>query len=254
MNRLERVDDPITAALAQAQGSQASLWTALPGLVKSFNSNEMTVTVQPQMQAQVTQQDGSIIFMDYPLLVDVPVVFQTAGGYALTFPVKDGDECLVVFASRSIDTWWSQGPKQKGDLSPVTDLRMHDLSDGFALIGPRSRPNVIQNISSSGVELRNEAGDAVIRIDDSQAITINTTGNVSVNAGGDANVHATGALNMSATNRLRITCPLIDMTGTVRIRGNLGTEGFIQDGNGRDLSTHVHTNVESGDDVSGPPA
>ena len=65
----------------------------------------------------------------------MPVVFPGGGGFALTFPVAAGDECLVVFASRCIDAWW-----QSGGVGEPMEPRMHDLSDGFALIGVRSQP------------------------------------------------------------------------------------------------------------------
>jgi len=41
---------------------------------------------------------------------------------------------------------------------------MHDLSDGFALPGPRSLPRVIAGISSTDLQIRNDAGTTFLSI------------------------------------------------------------------------------------------
>lgn len=157
MKRLERTGDPLEAVLAVIAGRQAALWTALPGIVQSFSPTAMTAVVQPAVQGQLQARDGSWRSVNLPLLTDVPVVYPGGGGFTLTFPVSAGDECLVIFASRCIDGWWAYGGVQ---VQP--DVRMHDLSDGFALVGPRSTPRVLAGISA-GVQLR--ADDASVSIE-----------------------------------------------------------------------------------------
>ena len=93
----------------------------------------MTVTVQPSIRGRVEQPDGSTKSVALPLLVDVPAVFPSGGGFTLTFPIHQGDECLVVFADRCIDAWW-----QSGGIGEPLETRTHNLSDGFALVGPFS--------------------------------------------------------------------------------------------------------------------
>lgn len=107
--------------------------TALPGVVQSYDPSKLTVTVQCAIQRQIAGVGPQSV----PLLVDVPVVFTGGGGFLVTFPIVAGDECLVIFSERCIDSWWSQGGVQ-----PVAEARMHDYSDGFAIIGPRSLPRV----------------------------------------------------------------------------------------------------------------
>ncbi|WP_284703877.1 Gp138 family membrane-puncturing spike protein, partial [Escherichia coli] len=76
-----------------------------------------------------------------------------------TFPVKEGDECLVIFADRCIDFWWQSGGVQE----PV-DGRMHDLSDAFCIVGPQSQAKKISGISASAVELRSDDGSAKLSL------------------------------------------------------------------------------------------
>ena len=136
MDRRERWAEPVEALRAALDGRQAEMWTALPGIVQSFDPAAMTVSVQPAVAGRISDEAGKASSVDLPILPDVPVVFPGGGGFALTFPVAAGDECLVVFASRCIDAWW-----QSGGVGEPMEPRMHDLSDGFALVGVRSQPH-----------------------------------------------------------------------------------------------------------------
>ena len=172
MDRRERLpgDDP-AAILAALQGFQSSIWTAMPGIIQDYNATANTTTIQVAVKCQVQQQDGTFVWTAPPPLLDCPVVWPRGGGALLTFPVQKGDECLVVFASRCIDMWW-----QSSQISQQAEMRMHDLSDGFCLPGPYSRPKAAGvGISSSKVELRTEDGAAKVSIDP-------TTKNVAVTA------------------------------------------------------------------------
>jgi hypothetical protein len=85
----------------------------------------------------------------------------------MTFPVKDGDEGLVVFASRCIDKWWRDGGVQE-----QTEYRMHDLSDGFAIPGFRSQKRTLDNVSTTAVQLRSDDGKKYVELDDKGKITL----------------------------------------------------------------------------------
>ncbi|MCL1939530.1 MAG: translation initiation factor IF-2 [Desulfovibrionaceae bacterium] len=158
MDRRERIDDPIEATRAALDGRQAEIWTALPGIIESFDPEAMTVSVQPSVKGQVQDEKGNTTTVNLPLLVDVPVVFPCGGGFILTYPVKKGDECLVIFASRCIDGWW-----QSGGVGGTPDERMHDLSDGIAIVGPRSQARKLDPaVDAENVQLRTEDGEAHI--------------------------------------------------------------------------------------------
>jgi len=94
-----------------------------------------------------------------PVLVDVP--FQSFGGagFVVTSPNLEGAECLIVFSSRCIDGWWLNGGVQ-----PQIDQRMHDLSDGMAIIGFNSQKRLIPNYSTTALELRTFDGSTKISI------------------------------------------------------------------------------------------
>lgn len=176
MDRRERGTDIQTALLAALHGNQSGLWTALPGFLTTPLSAKRTVSVQPALRCQVQAPDGSFAWTQLPLLVDCPVFFPSGGGATLTFPLKVGDECLVVFASRCIDAWW-----QSGGIQNQAEMRMHDLSDGFVFVGFSSVPKVISAISATDVQLRSDDGAAFIGINPtSHNISVNTPGSVNI--------------------------------------------------------------------------
>ncbi|MGE5989813.1 Gp138 family membrane-puncturing spike protein [Klebsiella michiganensis] len=143
-----------------AQAIMSAMRVSIPGIIQSFDPNAVTAIVQPAIKGAEQDESGAEVSVNLPLLVDVPVVFPRGGGCTLTFPVKEGDECLVIFADRCIDFWW-----QSGGIQEPVDGRMHDLSDAFAIIGPQSQAKKISGISSSAVELRSDDGSTKLSLD-----------------------------------------------------------------------------------------
>ena len=109
----------------------ASLHCALPGTVVSFNPAVQTAEIRPAVKS------GTLAL---PLLRDVPVFFPGTKDSAITWPVSAGDECLVILADADIDAWF-----ESGETAGSRPVRKHSLSDGFAFVGFRSRPNVLGN-------------------------------------------------------------------------------------------------------------
>lgn len=157
MLRQERTEDPQEMTRSVLVGWQSEIWTALPGILQSFDAEKMTAVVQPAIKGIFRKKDGSETVVTLPQCLDVPVQFIGGGGFTLTFPMKEGDEGLLVFSSRCIDAWW-----QSGGIQPQAEIRLHDLSDGFFLPGTRSVPRVLENFSTDNAELRADNGDVKI--------------------------------------------------------------------------------------------
>jgi hypothetical protein len=153
-------NDPEEAQRLVLDGRQATMWTAMPGIVQSVDLTAMTCVVQLALQGRYEDQSGQIHWVNIKPLQDVPIVFPSAGGFTVTMPMAANDEVLVVIASRCIDSWWQNG----GYKNQPIEFRMHDLSDGFAIPGPKSQPNVISAISSTDLQIRNNAGTTYLSI------------------------------------------------------------------------------------------
>jgi len=239
MDRRERYYDPEEMLRLAMDGKQAQIWTALPCIIQSFNPVAMTCEAQPTVNGIVRQQDGTSKEIKMPLLLDCPVFFPGGGGVTLTFPIKPGDECLVIFASRCIDAWW-----QQGGIKGQAELRMHDLSDGFIFAGVRSQPRAFA-VNTTSAQLRTDDGAAYVELNPtSKNINVLTPANVNVTAGGNANVTTSG--------EAVVTAPTIKLVGNVEVTGNLSVSGTTI-GNGVNLNTHVHTGVQPGGGNTGAP-
>lgn len=151
----------------------AGLRVAIPGTITAFDSSQQTVTVQPAIRESITNGDGTRKWVQLPLLLDVPLCIPRGGGFALTLPVKKGDECLVIFSDMCIDAWWSNGGIQN-----QIERRRHDLSDAICIPGIWSQKKKISNYSTASAQLRTEDGSQKIDISSSK-ITI--SGNVDLN-------------------------------------------------------------------------
>lgn len=154
----ERTMDEIEIARRTLDAASIDLRVAAPGIIQSVDYGRQTCTVQLAIREQLNHE-GDLEWVDIPTLPDVPFFVYSGGGYCLTLPVAPGDECLVVFGDSCMDAWW-----QNGGVQNQADHRRHDLSDGFAIVGFRSQPNIVRGFSSGSAMLRNNSGSAYIEI------------------------------------------------------------------------------------------
>lgn len=119
------------------------------GIISAFYPATQTADIQIVMGEVF---NGNL--QQYPLLQQVPVIILHGGSGNLTFPIQAGDQCIVLFNDRNIDTWYNSG--QTG-LAPNTN-RMHDISDGLALIGIFNKPNYLSNYSTTDTQLTGPGG------------------------------------------------------------------------------------------------
>lgn len=225
-----------------AQAIMSAMRVSIPGIIQSFDPGAVTAVVQPAIKGVEHDESGAEVSVSLPLLVDVPVVFPRGGGCTLTFPVKEGDECLVIFADRCIDFWW-----QSGGIQEPVDGRMHDLSDAFCIVGPQSQAKKISGISTSAAQFRSDDGSTYLEIDPT-----------------------TKKIKLVAPGGLDVITPMADFSEQVTIHGLLswmgGMVGSVASGiastitgavefigtvkaNGKSIDdTHTHGGVQHGTD------
>jgi len=227
MDARERIADPEELIRSAVEEKLAGVWTSAPGRVVSYDAAKQRVSVQLTVKGFVKQEDGTQKAVDIPVLQDVPVQFPSGGGQTMTFPVKPGDEVLMHFTSRSPASWQQSG----GDQVP-TDSRMNNLSNGFAVLGFKSDPKALANVSTSATEVRSDDGNTKISLSGAGGVGITTDKTVGI----------------SAANGVTMTGGAGDITftGTLKVIGEI-------DLNGIHLSSHKHTGVQPGGGTSTGP-
>lgn len=230
-------------AQAIADSVSSQIRVAMPGIIQSFDPDAVTCTVQVALRGVSGNES-----VELPPLVDVPVIFPRGGGCTLTFPVKAGDECLLIFSDRCIDFWW-----QAGGVQETVSPRQHDLSDAFAIVGPQSQAHKISGISMAAAQLRTDDGAAFLEVAAGHDVTVKTPGKLTANAQGGT----------------EITSPTIVLNGAVTINGTL-SQGMGASGGGATMlgpitvtndvtasgvsvKNHTHKAVQPGNGNSGGP-
>ncbi|EDV0591739.1 translation initiation factor IF-2 [Salmonella enterica subsp. enterica] len=223
-----------------ASSIMSALRVSMPGIVQSFDPDTVTAVVQPAIKGYEPDSNGVSQSTTLPLLVDVPVVFPRGGGCTLTFPVKAGDECLVIFADRCIDFWWQNGGVQE----PVDD-RVHDLSDAFCIVGPQSQAQKISGISTGAAQLRSDDGSTFFELTPStQKIKIVAPGGLDIVtplADFSEKVTIHGLLSwLGGMVGSVVSGVASKITGAVEFIGSVKANGKVID------NTHTHGGVQHG--------
>ena len=233
-DRTQLQNDQEEAMRLALDGRQSTIWTAMPCIITSIDFSKMTLAAQPAIQGTVEDESGNKTVVNLPLVVDVPIGFPSGGGFLITLPIAAGDEVLVVFASRCIDAWWQSGGVQR----PM-EMRMHDLSDGFAIPGPRSQPKVASSISTTGLQIRNNAGTSYVEISADGKIKLVSPSEIDI----IGNLVVTGNATMTGN---------ISLTGTLAVTGSISATVEVAAGPGPvHLAGHVHTGVTTGPNNTG---
>lgn len=199
------------------------LWTSAPGTVVpgSYDRQKQTVSVQLSVKGFLKKEDGTQSSVDLPVLTDVPVQFPSGGGVTMTFPIKGGEEVLVNFAARAPGAWQQSSGQQN-----ATDAAMHSLSNGFAQLGYRSNPKALQDVDEDSVSIRSDDNNTKVSLNPGTGVSVSTNKTVTIAA-------AEGIA-------------LAGGTGNVSIDGDLIISGIS-------FLAHVHTGVQPGGGLSGPP-
>ena len=79
--------------------------TAMPGKITAFDPKKGVAAVQPKGK-YLTAEGASL---EYPVISDVPVAFPycQSSDVGMTFPVKPGDNCLIIVSEVELDEWRS---------------------------------------------------------------------------------------------------------------------------------------------------
>lgn len=163
----ERLADPNLLWKSICKRVAYTLRVGLPGKIVAFDSVTQYCVIELQITENVIINEV-ISAMPIPNLHDVLLMLPGDSNWCITFPSLIGAECLVLFADMCISAWSTNGGVQNQEVT-----RRHSLSDGFAVLCPRSQPNIITNYSTTALEIRSLDNTVKIGLTES-GITVTT--------------------------------------------------------------------------------
>jgi hypothetical protein len=247
----QRVTPSINRFSQLAVGIGQTLRVAIPAVVNSFDPIKGTITAQVAVNdlAQWNQNPaGKPINVqlkpitlggmqkNQAIIPDIPVAIYNAGGWSITMPIQQGDECLLVFNDAEIDMWFQNG----GSANNTISSRRHSPSDAIAVFGLRSTPRALQNYSTTAMQIRNDDGSVIIEL---------TPGFVIINApNGTVQVYAK-EVQVQAVDTATVQGATVNVEGSSAVNINGSGHTTID---GVPFKQHTHSGVSTGSGISGP--
>lgn len=102
-------------------------------IAKVVAVNEFTIDCKPVINRVVNGESKELT-----LFSEVPPVFLHGGSDYTAEAIKAGDYALIMFTERCYERWYFGD-----DNEAPSEMRMHDYSDGFALVGLRPESSAI---------------------------------------------------------------------------------------------------------------
>ena len=220
-------------------------FTALPGVVLRVinSSGQQLLDVQPCVSLR--NRDGTVT-QQAPIL-NVPYQQPASSVGGTVFPVAVGDNVLLVFQMRGIDTW----KYGQGGLSAPSDYRMFSNQDCVAIpcISPVSKTPSMKNKHSGDYEI----GDTLV-FNGGTEIILKANGTTVVNSPSKVTVNSPNVEINATTVKINASSTVISgdlsVSGNTTVAGNLGVSGQGSIA-GKDFITHTHSGVETGPGTTG---
>jgi hypothetical protein len=110
-----------------ANSLEADRWTAGPGVVVAYDSATQTADVRLMVRAPLVndEDEADIEHESLPIVPNVRVIFPSATGVGITFPISAGDEVLFIVSTLQLGDY-----RRTGQLADAVDVRRNHLGCG----------------------------------------------------------------------------------------------------------------------------
>ena len=253
------------------------VYTAIPAIILVVKEKQRKLLVDVQPLVSIKTREDEVIPESSILNVPLQMPASSVGG--TVFPVKAGDNVLLVFSKRAIDTW----KYGEGTPRPPNDFRVFSKNDCIAI--PCIYPAGMSIVDSSKHSGDYGVGDVIIfnqrATGNSTEIILKENGDVIVNSPKTVTVNCkdsivnssnsstyntdsftvnsqsfnvnTGSYSVSASSvgygtvnySMNATGDAVS-TGSYKMNGSFVLNGIV-------IESHRHTGVESGPSTSGGP-
>ena len=150
--------------------SNEALFVALPGKVEKYDPSTQTASIKPLLKRKEEAADGTYSVDTLGVIDDVPVAHPRGGGNFVHFPLKAGDNVLLVFCDRSIDDYVESDGRT--DIEPK-EARTNDISDAVAIPGFYPTPKALTNVNSNDFIFGREDNRGIVKISSSGVVDVN---------------------------------------------------------------------------------
>lgn len=148
-----------------------NIHVSMIGKVESYNpqTNRASITPVGSMTCPDWQE------LPYPTIHNVPIQYPCGNGgkSGVTFPIKQGDTCIIIFADHQIENFLSG---EKSD-----DMRNHSMNDAYAI--PTLFSDSVPTLKSNPNDVCMFNNGSLVVLN-SSSMTINLTDGTSVSIGG----------------------------------------------------------------------
>lgn len=167
--------------------------TIIPAIVDEFDVVTQRVSATPAIQARYITPEGEVQYINYPKITNIPLAIIKCPGLKLTCPVKQGQNCTLLFSQRSIDNFLIDGrihPPFEGDFPQFSSLRCMDMTDALCFPGIITNPEAISNYNNNAIEIRNNDGTTKISVAENVLQFIQGSANITMS---DGNINMTAS-------------------------------------------------------------
>lgn len=231
--------------------------TVIPGKVVAVSRFQDQQTVDVTVQVSRLYSNGEVLQYEDQVLYNIPVVFPSAGGGLLSFPVAVGDTLALMSCTRNIESWLLS----EGDREVIPqDSRHYSEDDVIAIPGLYT---IRSNLSPSPTDVELKFKNSSFRIEPDDSITIeNALGTLNISPFGTFSfVGPGGSITLEDSGSYTLTngSGTVSMAsgGTVDINGVTFSPGGVVTIPaslllaGKEIAGHDH-NINSGSSAPGP--
>lgn len=207
----------------------------LPGRIVTYYPNTQTADIQISAERVFSNIDGKEQVGIRQELKGVMVQTPYGGGWSITFPIGEGDSCIVMFSQIGFDHWMYEDKDTGGSIAnqPVPHLkRQFSEDDGVAMVGFNTLPRAIQGYHPLHSQWRNE--------DVTQLISLNQDGSITVSSQVDVTINAP-EITLNGGSVVNINTPTTNISGDLNVGGSLVTTNT-----GVTMNGHVHDGDSGG--------
>lgn len=134
--------------------------SCLIGSIAAINTNgtvTVSVNFQKIIRGIVAIPNSPVMgdqIVDYPALVNVPLITYQGGGSYISMPIAIGDSCVLLFCDRDMDIWF-----QNGQVAPPNSDRLHNINDAIAIVGINNLQNPLPANTSGLIQIIDKTGE-----------------------------------------------------------------------------------------------